>query len=206
MRFFHFFRSYCNYFRKRLYIFLKSAYFKTEIEKSLTVQNILICLVINANEIITSRNIMKYFRDIGKKLLELSEFHFTVLPTFEYSLLQENEKRTNIFRVLFILVTHLISSIPEWPEIFFRIEEKTRKFSNYRCIYSIHINTSYFNAPNFRLKKCLIILFILTRLDLQTPICYNLHARFLIDNSIEMALKDFSYVETNLVQNFKSII
>ena len=184
MRFFHFFRSYCNYFRKRLYIFLKSAYFKTEIEKSLTVQNILMCLLINSNEIITSRNIMKYFRDIGKKLLELSEFHFTVLPTSEYSLLRENEKRTNIFRVLFIFMTHLISSIPEWQKFF--------------LVFS---NSSINNYFNFSPSKYFITLFLITNIDIGIPICYKLNAPFLLDNSVEMNLKNFDFFETNIVQD-----
>ena len=175
------------------------------LQKSRKVQNLISCLFFNALKM-NSKISKTALWEICKKFWKVSEFHFTLQPSIEVFSLEKMNSKENLLRSIFTSVTHLISSIPEWPEIFFRIEEKTRKFSNYRCIYSIHINTSYFNAPNFRLKKCLIILFILTRLDLQTPICYNLHARFLIDNSIEMALKDFSYVETNLVQNFKSII
>ena len=40
-------------------------------------------------------------------------------------------------------------------------------------------------------------------MNIQTPICYKLNAEFLIDNSIEMALNNFSYAETNLVQSSK---
>ena len=113
MRFFHFFHSYWHYFWKRLNIF-EISLFQENDKKSLTVQNSIICLLMNSIKALTSQNTMKHFRDIGKKLLELSEFHFTVLPTSEYLLLQENQRRPNIFKVILIFMTHLISSIPEW--------------------------------------------------------------------------------------------
>ena len=54
-----------------------------------------------------------------------------------------------------------------------------------------------------RLSKLFIFLFPLTIMDVKTPLCYNLNAEFLMGNSTKMALKNFSYAETNLLQNSK---
>ena len=184
MRFFSFFCSYSHYFWKRFNIFLKWACFKKEINKSLKVQNVLICLLMNSTATITSQNIQKYFRDVGKKLLENSEFHFTVLPTSEYSLLQEDQTRRNIFRVILIFMTHLISSIPEWQKFFF-----------------VFWNSSNKNCFNFSLEKYFITLFLITNIDIRIPLCYKLNAPFLLDNSFGMNLKNFDFFETNIVQD-----
>ena len=140
--------------------------------------------LINDAELIPDRAFENLLQLTVKKLLEQSEFHFTVLPTFEYSLLQENEKRTNIFRVLFILVTHLISSIPEWQKFF--------------LVFS---NSSINNYFNFSPSKYFITLFLITNIDIRIPICYKLNAPFLLDNSVEMNLKNFDFFETNIVQD-----
>ena len=102
----------------RGWIFFEISLYRETDKQSLTVQNSLICLLMNSKKTSTSHNTMKHFRDIGQKLFELSEFYFTVLPTSECSLLQENQRRTSIFRVILIFITHLISSIPERQKFF----------------------------------------------------------------------------------------
>ena len=36
---------------------------------------------------------------------------------------------------------------------------------------------------------------------MQTPLCYKLHAPFLLNNSVEIVLQNFSYTETNIVED-----
>ena len=38
--------------------------------------------------------------------------------------------------------------------------------------------------------------------DIESTLCSKMHAQFLIDNSIDIALKNFNYVETNMVTDF----
>ena len=46
-------------------------------------------------------------------------------------------------------------------------------------------------------------MYVLTYLDIKETLCYKMHAPFLIDNSIDIALKNFSYTETNIVQDYQ---
>ena len=43
----------------------------------------------------------------------------------------------------------------------------------------------------------------MTYYKIDATLCYIMHAPFLIDNSFDMALKNFSYTETNIVQDFQ---
>ena len=38
--------------------------------------------------------------------------------------------------------------------------------------------------------------------DIESTLCFKMHAQFLIDNSIDIALKNFNYVETNMATDF----
>ena len=46
-------------------------------------------------------------------------------------------------------------------------------------------------------------MYVLTYLDIKETLCYKMHAPFLIDNSIDIALKNLSYTETNIVQDYQ---
>ena len=43
-------------------------------------------------------------------------------------------------------------------------------------------------------------------LNFETMLCYEMYAAFLIDNSIDMTLENFTYTETNMVQDFNIFV
>ena len=43
----------------------------------------------------------------------------------------------------------------------------------------------------------------MTYLNIEATLCYKMHAPFLIDNSMNMALENFSYTETNLGEDYQ---
>ena len=51
-------------------------------------------------------------------------------------------------------------------------------------------------------KKLVILLYGMAYFDTEAILCYKMHAPFLIDNSVKMALENFSYSETNMVPDF----
>ena len=43
----------------------------------------------------------------------------------------------------------------------------------------------------------------MTYYNIDATLCYEMQAPFLIDNSFDVALKNFSYTKTNIVQDFQ---
>ena len=48
-----------------------------------------------------------------------------------------------------------------------------------------------------------IILYFVTYFNIDATLCYKMHAPFLIDNSMNMNLKNFSYNETNFAEDYQ---
>ena len=44
----------------------------------------------------------------------------------------------------------------------------------------------------------------MTYLNIEANLCYQMHAPFLIDNSRDLALKNFNYTESNIVQDYQN--
>ena len=86
--------------------------------KSQKVRNLILCFVFNLEPCQCSQNLRKYLWNICRKYWELSEYHYTLLPTSENFLLQKQKPGKNIVRTILILTAHLISSLPEWPKLF----------------------------------------------------------------------------------------
>ena len=153
--------------------------------KPLTAENFILCLILNFENIRFSQKFTNYLLYVGRKFLKLSQFYFTLLPTSEFLLLRKKSSRVNVSRFIFILTSYLVSSIPEWLKLILFFE--TKDFWNHQ------------REP----IKCLVSLFLITYIDIRTPICYKLHAPFLLDNSIGMNLQNYSYGETNIVQDLR---
>ena len=81
-------------------------------------RNLILCLLFNLKKCQNSQNKMKYLWDICQKYWELSEFHFTLLPTSEHFFMGKREPGKNFMMAISILTTHLISSVPARPKIF----------------------------------------------------------------------------------------
>ena len=87
---------------------------KKELTRSLEVQNIILCLLLNFEIGRFSQNVTKYLSHTGRKFWKLSEFFFTVLPTSEFTLIYTNISRKDSFNAILNVTSHVISSVPEW--------------------------------------------------------------------------------------------
>ena len=81
--------------------------------KSLTVQNYILCLLLNFGNGQCQHSVKDFIWITGRKLRKLSEFYFTVLPSSEFLFFERNNSRGNLLRFIWFLIAHLTSSIPE---------------------------------------------------------------------------------------------
>ena len=80
------------------------------------VRNLILCLLFNRKKCQNSQNLRKHFWNICQKYWELSEYHYTLLPTSEHFLIRKRIPEKHFIMAISILTTHLISSIPAWPK------------------------------------------------------------------------------------------
>ena len=81
-------------------------------------RNLILCLLFNLKKCQSSQNMRNYFWNICQKYWELSEYHYTLLPTSEHFLIRKRTPDKHFMMAISILTTHLISSIPAWPKFF----------------------------------------------------------------------------------------
>ena len=156
------------------------------------VQNFIMCLISNLPDLKQSKSRISFFADIWKKFLNVSEFNFTLLRTSDMFCFTKTKSSGNYLRIFVTFAAYMFSSISDRAKLYhISLYGSDWDFSTID-IWIIFCEI-YYDCQ----KKLFIILYIMTYFNIGGTICYKMHAPFLVDNSIEMILKNFSYTETN---------
>ena len=148
------------------------------------------CVIQNFEIFYKSENFCATYSKLSEEFWKVSEFNFTLLS--EANTFSTGESNLTIF---VISMKSVASAIPERLKIcqkylFCIIDNWKYRISEYNL----------FSQWNF-----LMTLLLLSNLKSNKSLCFDLHAPFLIDNSIEPALQNFNHTETTLVSALKRI-